>query len=449
MLITDSILLYFIKVNLALALFYLLYRLLFQNDTFFQLRRFTLLGGYLIIFLYPLPDITEWLSVKVDNITDMVVYYSAFYPEIAITSNAEKAISWSWSEIVYVSALCIYLIGIVLLTGRFFKELVSIWKIWRESTKTHINGIKIASLPAKDEAHSFFNWIFIYPEMYDQRVLNEILHHEVTHARQKHSFDVIISEIVCIFCWINPFARLLKKEVVLNHEFIADQAVIYAGNDKKAYQYHLIGEERINVAAAKLYNNFSVLPLKKRITMLNKKRTNCVGKVKYLAIIPFAIGLLFINNIDAMARVVTERLNPASEVVLPETNVQIPEAKPIPASWEDASTALPPQDDPVFTIVEVNPEFPGGEVELLKFINTTMSYPQSAQDKGIQGRVTASFIVEKDGSISDINIVRALDPALDEEAIRVIKAMPKWTPGKQRGQAVRVRYTLPIVYRLQ
>lgn len=444
--IIDTIVLYLIKVNLALALFYLLYRLLFQNDTFFQLRRFTLLAGYLIVFLYPLPDITEWLSVMIGSITDMVVYYSAFYPEIAIASNPEKAVSWSWSEIVYACFLCIYLIGTILLIGRFFRELTSIWKTWRKCTKIHINGIKIASLPVRDEAHSFFNWIFIYPEMYSQRVLDEILFHEITHARQKHSFDVVVSEIVCILCWINPFARLLKKEIILNHEFIADRAVICAGNDKKSYQYHLIGEECMNVAAAKLYNNFSVLPLKKRITMLNKKRTNKVGKVKYLAIIPFAMGLLLINNIDAMARVVTERL---SEVILPETNVQIPEVEPIHASWKNLSTTPPPQDDnTVFTVVEVEPQFPGGTKELMNFLSTTMVYPQSAQEKGIQGRVTLQFIVEKDGSISDITILRGVDPILDQESIRVVKAMPKWTPGKQKGQAVRVKFTLPIAYRL-
>jgi len=107
------------------------------------------------------------------------------------------------------------------------------------------------------------------------------------------------------------------------------------------------------------------------------------------------------------------------------------------------------EDNVVFVIVENKPEFPGGDAALMKYIADNIKYPVIAQENGIQGRVICQFVVNKDGSIVDINVVRSVDPSLDKEAIRVIKSMPKWKPGKQRGKAVRVKFTLPIVFRLQ
>jgi len=107
------------------------------------------------------------------------------------------------------------------------------------------------------------------------------------------------------------------------------------------------------------------------------------------------------------------------------------------------------EDNVVFVIVENKPEFPGGDAALMKYIAENIKYPVIAQENGIQGRVICQFVVNKDGSIVDINVVRSVDPSLDKEAIRVIKSMPNWKPGKQRGKAVRVKFTLPIVFRLQ
>ena len=103
----------------------------------------------------------------------------------------------------------------------------------------------------------------------------------------------------------------------------------------------------------------------------------------------------------------------------------------------------------IFVVVEKQPEFPGGTTALMKFLGDNIKYPVIAQENGIQGRVITNFVVERDGSISDVQVVRGQDPSLDKEAIRVIKTMPKWTPGQQRGKPVRVRFTLPVVFRLQ
>lgn len=105
-------------------------------------------------------------------------------------------------------------------------------------------------------------------------------------------------------------------------------------------------------------------------------------------------------------------------------------------------------DDQIFTVVEKNPSFPGGETALLKYLSTKTNYPVIAQENGIQGRVIVSFVVNRDGSIVDAEVVRGQDPSLDKEALRVVNSMPKWSPGEQRGKPVRVRFNLPVWFRL-
>ena len=118
---------------------------------------------------------------------------------------------------------------------------------------------------------------------------------------------------------------------------------------------------------------------------------------------------------------------------------------PPPAVEEEEEEAA----QQIFTVVEEMPKFPGGDAELLKFISKSIRYPVIAQENGIQGRVICSFVVNRDGSIVDAQVLRGVDPSLDKEALRVINSMPKWSPGKQRGKPVRVKYTVPITFRLQ
>lgn len=440
----TSILPYFLKVNLALAILYICYRLLFRNDTFFRLRRAVLLSVYLIAFLYPLLDISIWLSTR-ESVTEIVNYYSTILPLKTVVAADDTPLSTEadWLTIAESYMLLIYLAGITLLFLRCIIELFTVIRLRLRSPKQLINGTTIYVLPSQEEPYSFFGWIFASPESHTPPALEEILVHEKTHVRQLHSIDIVLGEIVCILCWINPFAWLLKKEISSNHEYLADEQVMLAGYNKKEYQYHLIGLEHPEMAIAKLYNNFSVLPLKKRITMLNKKRTGRVGKVKYLTLLPLAAGLLLLNNIDAMARIVSRQ----TTVPVPAEKTMIapaPEAVPV-----EVATPLPPDDDKVYEVVEVMPEYPGGQGELLKFLARNIKYPEESVKNKEEGRVQIAFIVNKDGSISDVKVLKNATPLLDAEAIRITKSMPNWTPGKDKGKVVRVAYTVPVTFRLQ
>ena len=171
--------------------------------------------------------------------------------------------------------------------------------------------------------------------------------------------------------------------------------------------------------------------------MLNQKRTKSAGRVKYLVLLPLVAALLLVNNIDAMARII------AGQPV--ETAAGAISRPVVPAT----TAPLPPDDNKVYEKCDVNPQFPGGEQKLLNYLSKNIKYPIEAQEKGEQGKVSVSFTVNKDGSLTDIKIARGISPSLDKEALRVVKAMPNWVPGKIGGKTVRATFTTPLVFRLQ
>ena len=411
---------YLLKVNAGIALFYAFYKLFCQRDTFFQWRRIALLSFLGISFLYPLFDIQDWVMEQ-PAIYELADYYTT------LTSNEETTVTPIVSETPLqqpdLLTICTYLyyMGVLVMSLRFIIQLLSILRIRYQGKAIYLNGQRIISLPSEANPFSFFGWIFLYLPQLEEESQEEILMHEQTHARQWHSVDVIVSEIVNIVCWFNPFSWLLKGEIRLNLEYLADNQVTQTLNDSKQYQYHLLGLAHTNSKTG-LYNNFNVSHLKHRIIMMNKKRTRTVGRIKYALFAPLAAALLIVSNISCTS---TENKKDSAEAT--------------------ESRAV---EGEVFQVVEEMPEFPGGMAECMKWLGQNIKYPAEAIEKGIQGRVIVQMIVERDGTITNANVVRGVDPLLDKEALRVVNLSPKWKPGMQRGQAVRVKYTLPVMFRL-
>ena len=442
----SPIILYFLKVNIAIALFYAFYRLFFYKDTFFQWRRIVLLSFLAISFLYPFVNIQDWIKEQepIAAITDIYTYVvlpeitiTAALPPISTTELTTSANPINWHYIIIQASHYLYLTMAGMLFIRILLQFIGIIRLRFQTKAGYVQGIKIHLLSNLGNPFSFFKWIFIQPGIHTENELKEILTHEQTHARQWHSIDVIFGELVCIACWFNPFIWLIKREIRANLEYLADNKVLETGHDSKSYQYHLLGLTR-HKQVATLYNNFNVLPLKNRIKMMNKKRTKQIGRAKYF-LFPILTALLLIaSNIDAVAR--------TTEKVIREAMVEMI-TKPIKTVSTDMNID---QEDPVFETAHTMPQFTGGNEALMKFLNKTIKYPENAQKHNIQGRVIAQFIVNKDGSLSNLKIVRPIDPELDAESLRVIGEMPKWIPGKNKeGEIIRVRYTIPIVFRLQ
>ena len=461
---------YFLKINVGIIVFYIFYRLFFYKDTFFHWRRTALLCFLGVSLFYPMLNLQEWVKAHEPMVVIADLYATTLLPEVVFEETITPTHT-NWQEFATNSLSIIYFCGVILLFIRFIMQLTSIILLRIQCKVTEIQGVRVQILNKASGPFSFFHWIFVHPESHTQEELAEILTHEQTHAHQLHSADIMFSELICIACWFNPFIWLMKREIRNNLEYMADQRVLQTGYDYKVYQYHLLGLAH-NKTAATLYNSFNVLPLKNRIKMMNKKRTKEIGRTKYLLFLPLAALLLIISNIEAVARTtknfareVIQTVEKSTEQVTKATG-QIPEQatveevtipKEIPADIDitdkDPSAIMQKvnteDDDDIFDVVEEMPVFPGGQTGLMEFIAKNLRYPVKAQKEGIQGRVIARFIVEKDGSVSNLAVARrSASSELDAEAIRVLSTMPKWTPGKQRGKEVRVKYTVPIAFRL-
>ncbi len=489
---------YLLKVNVAFVLFYAFYRLFFYKDTFFKLRRAILLAFFGLALFYPLLNIQDWVRQQ-EPIADVIYMYSAMLPEA--TAKADAAASVDWYGWLLGSLGFIYWGIVAFLCGRFLVQLSSILWLAHTSERVVIHETPVYALRKAAGPFSFFRMVFLHPESHSDKETDEILTHECTHVSQWHSIDVILSEMMCMACWFNPFVWLLKREVRHNLEYLADNTVIQSGYDSKSYQYHLLGLAH-HQSVTTLYNSFNVLHLKNRIMMMNKKRSPGIVRTKYLIFIPLVGILMLLSNIEAVARLTVRLANEATVsnamvtatgILVDETgqpligasvvvkggkertitdkkgafSLEVPANAILRCSYQgresqevlaadmtnnthlSLSSKSREMNEQVFTVVEKMPSFPGGDAELLKYIATNIKYPKESQDNGEQGRVICSFIVGRDGSVNNPEVLRGVTPLLNEEAVRVINTMPRWNPGMQRGKAVAVNYTVPITFRLK
>lgn len=287
---------YLLKVNLALILLYGFYRLMVSRDTFFVLRRFTLWAIYGVALAVPVLNIAWWIEETSVTATIAESYAVNVLPALEVY--AQGPTLTVFDVFVYV-----YWLVVAVLSLRMMWQLVGIMALARKTQVRSLAGMRVHCLEGKEGPFSFFRWIFVNPDRHSDDQLHEILTHEYTHVAQWHSVDTMVAEWFSIFCWFNPFAWLLKHEVRINLEFLADDKVLADGNARKAYQYHLLGlayhPNHLDVT-----NNFNVLPLKKRIKMMNKRRTKQIGKAKYLLFAPLAVALLIVSNIESVAHTV-------------------------------------------------------------------------------------------------------------------------------------------------
>lgn len=424
--------LYLLQVNVGLILFYALYKLVCTRDTFFRSRRFILIVSLVLPFILPFIDVREWLESRDRMIMLTHFDYSAVLPEIVVGSEAAETGNRVFVLSEWIGYL--YLAGVVVLLVRLAVQAFSLYRLIVRMPEKEINGVRIKCLNDPSGPFSFFGWIFMNPAAVKEDEISEILTHEMAHVKQHHSVDVLLAEMVSICCWMNPFAWLLKREVRLNLEFLADRKVMEAGFATKSYQYHLLGLAYNHKYG--LSNNFNFSHLKQRIIMMNKKKSNAAGHIKYALFVLPAFALLVAGNISC-SQDASQTEDAKEEVVAPVS----PEAKEAPAD----STAK----EEVFMVAEQMPEYPGGMKEMLKFLQENVKYPENAMKNNVQGRVIVQFVVEKDGTPTEFKVLRSVDPDLDAEALRVMKAMPKWKPGMQKGQVVRVKFTVPVSFKLQ
>ena len=540
----GTFLVYILKSSLCLALFYLFYRLLLSKETFHRFNRIALLGVMLISCLLPLVRVTVDRATVVNTSVMLVEEDMLMYPwEMQTVVQEEAAFPWrEW-------LVAVYLLGIFFFLLRNLWSLVRMLYLIRHSRCRQMeNGICLVIHQAGFAPFSWMKYIVISQTDLDENG-TDILIHEEAHIRNRHSLDLLLVELCVWLQWFNPAAWLLKQELQNVHEYEADEAVLRQGIDAKRYQMLLI-KKAVGARLYSIANSFNHSSLKKRITMMIRKKSNPWARAKYLYVLPLAavtvaafarpeisepldeISSVEVNDLSAITgknspenlsvaatsatdvtlkmKVTDQSGSPivgASVLIVNSTSGTLtdsegnftlkvgddqrisvsyigmksvelsvkeclekqikevrltsdadsgPQLTVVSQSSESASqkapqhntTSEPQNTEEVFMVVENMPEFPGGLNACLKFLADHVAYPKEAAEKKIQGRVIVQFVVMKDGSIANARVIRSVDPLLDAEALRVIGLMPKWKPGTQRGQAVNVKFTMPITFRL-
>ena len=535
---------YILKSSVCLAIFYLFYRLLLARETFHRFNRFSLLGILLLSCLLPLVEVSVKQETEVHQTMLTLEQLLMMADAVNATEAGARAetATVTWIQV----ALLVYLAGIVFFAFRNVYSLVRLLMLLKSGKKEDIGSY----LPGRKERVTLivhncdiapFSWMgYIVISRKDlEENGREILIHELAHIHNRHSWDLLVADVCIFFQWFNPASWLLKQELQNIHEFEADEMVIKEGVDAKLYQLLLI-KKAVGTRLYSMANSFNHSSLKKRITMMLKKKSNPWARLKYLYVLPLAaiavaafarpeisseldeISAVKVNDLTAIMKteeVKSPEKHPAKEIKVQgqvlekSTNapvvgasviikgttsgtitdldgnfvISMPVGATLSVSYinmktkeltitekligkikslkvylegeittktqevvvvgygggEEASDEVP-----VFRVVEEMPEFPGGMGECLKFLGKNIKYPVEAQKAGVQGKVIVQFVVEKDGNIANPKVVRSIDPDLDGEAIRVISIMPKWKPGMQKGQPVRVKYTVPVTFRL-
>lgn len=405
---------------MALALLYTCIIPLLEKETFHRLNRILILGCLIMSFAIPLVHFTGGTNPTVDMVRQAVQL-----PEVLINGDAKEQSVWSWADIM----TCIYIIGVVAIFLMTAVQTVRLTKQLRQCE--HITDNRGNTIVLTDCATSPF-CLFHYIVMSRDDYANNrsfILTHEQEHIRLRHCIDLVILQIATIIQWFNPFVWLIGKNLKAIHEFEVDEAVLNKGIDATQYQKFLV-IKAVGNRLQPFANNLNKESLKRRIIMMNQKKSNRWMMLKALFVIPVATLAVsvFANTSDmsSMAKAANTTANSIS------TNNMQTKQSDIKSSDK----------------VEVMPEFKGGNKAMKEFLMMNMKYPESAVKAKQQGKAVVEFVVKKDGTVSDVYIVKSTGyDVLDNEAMRVVKSMPAWEPGKQKGKPVDVKYFVPITFR--
>ena len=412
-----------------------------SRDTFHRFNRFALLGLLVLSSVLPLVEVSVNRPAPVHETMltlEQLLLLADVQAEGEVVSQPTTAL---WVRV----ALMVYLVGIV------FFAIRNLWSLGRLAVLLRHGHLEQLAdwLPGRTEnvrlvVHNRdiapFSWMrYIVLSRKDlEENGREILIHELAHIRNHHSWDLLLADL-CIFVqWFNPAAWLLKQELQTIHEYEADDTVLREGVDAKKYQMLLI-KKAVGTRLYSMANSFNHSSLKKRITMMLKEKSNPWARVKYLYVLPLAA-----LAVSAFARPEVSAV--ADELSSAKVNDLVASMKT--NQLETASFAVKDTLTPVFEVVERMPQFPGGVAAQVEYFKKNLRYPAEAKKAGTQGRVVVQFFVNKDGSISNVKVLRGVDPALDAEAVRLVNSMPKWKPGMQKGKAVTVKYTVPVLFKL-
>lgn len=425
---------YLLIVNVSLIVSFMLYTLIFRKLTFFQWNRIYLIGMIFFSLLAPVGVFIELPKSDMMSYSVPIVDLSV-YMDITVSSPRQQPV-YLMDIVVY-----IYWLGVTI-------SCISL--LYR--------GILLCRALGHEHDYlsfSFFNKIIIGSAIKDR---NSIESHERVHVDQGHTYDLLLMELLKIFNWFNPILYFFQKELKFQHECIADE---FCSTDKVAYAEMLVAHalQVDHLALTHEFSNHSFL--KKRIMMLFKNKSTKKQRLLYTSVIPMLLlvaGSTFVFNTTRAKDMVSNVENSINQVELPgvkETEMNPQTQSPEPQVF--GTTLITERPDglifkdttnpgfnAVFTAVEVNPEPVGGMRNFMTWISNNYEYPKAALEKSVNGIIEISFIVEKNGSLTDFKIKKELGYGTGAAALELMRKAQKWKPGIQNGRPVRVAYTLPI-----
>ena len=490
----QQFLIYEIKVAIVMATFYMFYRLMLSREKLHRLNRCVLVGTVIASFLLPLCIITVHRSISVPT--------QLLLPQMDDTgfrvqfNGEEMENPFNWLTVIF----AIYCAGIAAILMKVAIDIIKLRKLILKGEKHHDeSGITLVVLDTNISPFSWMNYIFLSREDYGTGN-NHIMEHERAHIRFGHAKELLCMEILSSLQWFNPAMWFLKSDLKSIYEYEADDAVLQSGANIKDYQYSLI-RKAVSASGYSITNSFNHSILKNRITMMSKPKVSAMTGLRALYILPLLCGALALNAKTVFDYEISENLsvqqNPIKiEVKLEndkpvyyingdKTNidelgekganliknnefgvVQLvvdryvkmgtlsdlkEELRKIGALNIEYFTVAPNEntESVTFQSIEVKPKFNGGDAnEFSKWVIAHLEYPAEARAAGKQGRVMVKFTVNEDGKVSDVSVLRGIDPALDAEAVRVVNSSPNWKPGEKDGKKVPVTYTFPVIFQL-
>lgn len=462
---------FLLESGISLSLLATIYVLFLRKETFFGLNRLFLLGSLLFSVVLPFLKfrVYEPQSVMLSEITvtpyrNVLEAVTVYGQDLSVT--VEQAVL-SANMLIW-----IYLAGVAFFLGRFFFRIAQVVFVIHKNQVRKFDKLKLVFLDNECSPFSFMNYVFVSHPLQNSEGYDRMMSHEMEHIKQGHSLDVLILELLTVFQWFNPFMWMLRSAIRENHEFLADQAVLRSGVNRGYYKKLLLSQ--LAGGQLVLTNNFNYSLIKNRIKMMSKIKSSKLANIKMILGLLTAVALVIVFACEQKEMTEVQEAPETDELIVTFLDDKLKisgEAEDLERiksmmaesnefSFETDSLGnlllvkkeMPKtldSEEQIFFIVEDMPEFPGGEMALRTFIANNIEYPAIAQENGIQGRVYVTFVVTKDGSVANASIARGVDPSLDKEALRVVNNLPKWTPGKQRGQMVNVSYTVPINFALQ
>ncbi|MCD4773909.1 MAG: TonB family protein, partial [Bacteroidales bacterium] len=384
----NDLILYFVRSGFSFATLYIFYWVFLKKETCFSCNRFYLIFSLLFSALVPfIPNMVEannLISLKYSVLLEPIT----IFPENQISGENQNFN-------IFQILLWIYISGVILNILRLFIQLSQLILLAGKTGIHREYGVKVVYTGKPYTNFSFFDIIFLNNQENDKNQVLEIITHEKVHIRQKHFIDLIIIELMTTIFWFNPFIWFYKHSVKAIHEYLADEGVLKNGYKKTDYQ-ELLLNQTFGIQFFALTNNLNQSLIKRRLTMMSKSRTNKFAILKIITAIPLAAVLIILFSFSI-------------------SNTTIAQEKVKTVKKSDQKV-IKTKEVETFVVVEQMPNYPGGEKAMFKFIGENIKYPEEARKQGISGRVYVTFVVEDDGEITDIKLLRGIGGGCDEEA---------------------------------